>query len=320
MADLPIRGIFEEWEREETARREQSERLKSLFKRAKDDGYNPKALRVAFAEQYATDHFPAAKVAARTSDANDVDLYLAALAGVRTREGDEDLPDHDEETGEIIETQPSGNSGEFEPVQNLHEFTNPALLSSNSQAERQPESTEQSAGANAGEVVPPASSAPHEAEHGTVSSADFQREPASVPLVTDPLSDADAQRLTAGPHHPVGDHANSDGNAVASHASLRSGREEASRLAHNQEIAGSSPAPATSSLGSAADKSGEAGGVTPSASPAPTKLKMNAEFFDEPHPACQRGKFCGGNSKLGLCPECLAAASGVGRGEARVIN
>lgn len=86
MADLPIRGIFEEWEREETARREQSERLKALFKRAKDDGYNPKAMRLAFAEQYAVDHFPAAKVAERSSDAADVDLYLAALAGVRARE------------------------------------------------------------------------------------------------------------------------------------------------------------------------------------------------------------------------------------------
>lgn len=47
--------------------------------------------------------------------------------------------------------------------------------------------------------------------------------------------------------YPGGENANSDGKAVASHASLRSGGAEAARLAHNQEVAGASPAPATSS-------------------------------------------------------------------------
>ena len=41
----------------------------------------------------------------------------------------------------------------------------------------------------------------HEPEQGTASSGDFQREPASVPLVSDPPRDADAQRSTEGPPH-----------------------------------------------------------------------------------------------------------------------
>lgn len=45
--------------------------------------------------------------------------------------------------------------------------------------------------------------------------------------------------------YPGGENANSVGNADASHASLRSGGAEAARLAHNQEVAGASPAPAT---------------------------------------------------------------------------
>jgi len=40
----------------------------------------------------------------------------------------------------------------------------------------------------------------HEPEQGTASSGDFQREPASVPLVSDPPRDADAQRSTEGPN------------------------------------------------------------------------------------------------------------------------
>jgi len=80
---LPIHGIYDEWEREETARRQQSDRLKELFKRAKDEGYNAKALRRAFAERYALEHFTGEKLQKREQDASDVDLYLTALAGVR---------------------------------------------------------------------------------------------------------------------------------------------------------------------------------------------------------------------------------------------
>jgi uncharacterized protein (UPF0335 family) len=39
------------------------------------------------------------------------------------------------------------------------------------------------------------------------------------------------------------------------------------------------------------------------------KLKMNPEFFEAPHPSCQRPSFCGGNSNLALCEDCKARAA-----------
>jgi uncharacterized protein (UPF0335 family) len=39
------------------------------------------------------------------------------------------------------------------------------------------------------------------------------------------------------------------------------------------------------------------------------KLKMNPEFFNAPHPSCQRPSFCGGNSNLALCDDCKARAA-----------
>lgn len=54
-----------------------------------------------------------------------------------------------------------------------------------------------------GDRVAPSPST-NEPGQGTVSSGDYQREPASVPLVSESLRDADAQRSTAGPNsHPV---------------------------------------------------------------------------------------------------------------------
>lgn len=80
---VTLHGLYEEWEREERARRQQSERLKDLFKTAKSDGFNPKGLRVAFAEKYALDHDTGEKLQKRSQDASDADLYLATLAGPR---------------------------------------------------------------------------------------------------------------------------------------------------------------------------------------------------------------------------------------------
>lgn len=104
---LPIHGIYDEWEREETARRDQSDRLKDLFKRAKDEGYNAKSLRQAFAEWYALEHFTGEKLKKRERDASDVDLYLANLAGVRAREIIEEF---DPETGEVLQSSQDGTS------------------------------------------------------------------------------------------------------------------------------------------------------------------------------------------------------------------
>lgn len=51
-----------------------------------------------------------------------------------------------------------------------------------------------------------------------------------------------------------------------------------------------------------------AGGDVSLAPAAPPKLKMNAEFFQDPHPLCQRPGFCGGNSNIALCEKCKSAA------------
>lgn len=133
--NAPIHGLYAEWEREETARREQSERLKALFVAAKANNLNPKALRVAFKERYRIAHQTPDQAAKASELSDEVELYLITLAGVgapaRTREAAEEItsnasnsgalraetaqeeitPDHDPETGEITEPAKPASSG-----------------------------------------------------------------------------------------------------------------------------------------------------------------------------------------------------------------
>lgn len=131
-----IRSFFERWERLETSRRELSDDLKELFSEAKSEGFNSKALRVAFAEKFRVENEPSAKAEKREMDEADADLYLAALAGpshaceasqsyaeVKGRDdvGNTDAIPHDPETGEITEqeqpeTQSSVESRERQTV------------------------------------------------------------------------------------------------------------------------------------------------------------------------------------------------------------
>lgn len=76
-----IRSFFERWERLETSRRELSDDLKELFSEAKSEGFNSKALRVAFAEKFRLENEDHGKAEKREMDEADADLYLAALAG-----------------------------------------------------------------------------------------------------------------------------------------------------------------------------------------------------------------------------------------------
>jgi uncharacterized protein (UPF0335 family) len=107
-----IRSLYGRWQAQEADRRDQQQWFKDFFAEAKSLGFNPKALRVAFAEQYADAHDDADKLRKRAETGADVDLYLAALARVR-----EDTPEHDAETGEIVEDEPeheAASSGDFE--------------------------------------------------------------------------------------------------------------------------------------------------------------------------------------------------------------
>lgn len=118
--DLPIRKLYDRWERFEDSRREMSDDLKELFAEGKASGHNPKAMRIAFAERYRQTHDDADKRAKRELQDEEVELYLAALAGVpaRAREIIEEFPpvppfvaisssgnevSYDAETGEVIE-------------------------------------------------------------------------------------------------------------------------------------------------------------------------------------------------------------------------
>lgn len=151
--DLPIRKLYDRWERFEDSRREMSEDLKELFAEGKAGGHNPKAMRIAFAERYRQTHDDADKRAKRELQDEEVELYLAALAGVpaRAREIIEEFPPvpsfvatssggseyaYDAETGEVLDTSstaprkdgsgsgtasaPRVNDGDGEPENSLY--------------------------------------------------------------------------------------------------------------------------------------------------------------------------------------------------------
>lgn len=100
VAGVTIAGLFAEWEREETARRDQSERMKAIFAVGKSNHLNPKALRAAFRIRYAELHQTAEE---RTkAEANDtvISEYLEVLAGLPGR-AREIIEEFDAATGEI---------------------------------------------------------------------------------------------------------------------------------------------------------------------------------------------------------------------------
>lgn len=81
--------LYEIWEPQEDARRQISEDLKELFAEAKGNGYNPKALRKAFAERYRLDHQTDEQALKANQTDEDTELYLSALARVRESDADD---------------------------------------------------------------------------------------------------------------------------------------------------------------------------------------------------------------------------------------
>jgi len=78
-----LRSIYARWERLEEEKRATAEDLKELFAEAKGNGYEPKALRIAFRLKAAAEGPGAAETAATAAL---VETYIAALsfdAGVR---------------------------------------------------------------------------------------------------------------------------------------------------------------------------------------------------------------------------------------------
>lgn len=180
-------------------------------------------------------------------------------------------------------------------------ITNPALAASNSDADAPVPS-----GA-AKEVSPDASFAPIQPETANQAHSASDVNPAKGVV---------AAANEGGENEPVAD-------VVTTETAMEvapGGNTEADPVVSASVVEIGAPSSLT---GSAADKSGEAGGVSPSGSPAPTKLKMNVEFFDEPHPLCRDKEFCGGNSNLVLCEKCRSAVGIDGHvhdADERVLN
>lgn len=226
-ADLDlVNQFYDRWAPYEGRRRDISDDLKELFAEAKGNGLNPKALRAAFAEKYRIDNQTSDEAEKRLRNDDDFELYMQALARVRESDDESDpvitttnasVPvGFDPETGEEITTEI--DRLKIEPLTHTA-APSPQVV----QADHGGESDDTALAAG-----------PDEPEHGTVSSGDYQREPASVPLVSEPLRDADAQRLTAGPFSEPGNGqagampvsagaqstGNVDGSAGRSHSSL----------------------------------------------------------------------------------------------------
>lgn len=82
--------LYDRWAAEEADRRDQQERLKELFSEAKDDGFNTKALRAAFRQRFDDEYLTDDQREKRATNDADTDVYLSALARVRTRGADSD--------------------------------------------------------------------------------------------------------------------------------------------------------------------------------------------------------------------------------------
>jgi hypothetical protein len=127
-----------------------------------------------------------------------------------------------------------------------------------------------------------------------------------------PALDGGGGSAASAEDHPGGENANSAGNAGTSHASHDAAVEKKpSREAHNLEIAGASPAPATipEPVPGAAASEGAARGPAPSGVPSNVvPIKKQWKQSDPAHPDCLNPAGCGGFSNLGLCPQCKQAA------------
>lgn len=208
---------------------------------------------------------------------------LHVARGARTRGADEvttsnaSVPEgFDPETGEEVTA----------PV--------PASAASNSQAERRPESTEQSAGANAEERAP-ASSAPIQ----PVTAA----QTVATPMASSPLAERGSVESSAT------DEVSAFAGATITDRGVCSAQPDQSEITPvpNQALVGAN------SLGSAADKS-ESGGVSPALS-APRTHNPETHFLSSRGLArlhgCQNPENCGSSQpRTRLCFSCSVAHDG----------
>lgn len=99
--------------------------------------------------------------------------------------------------------------------------------------------------------------------------------------------------------------------ASSSAQPLQQDSAEVARGAHNPEVAGSIPAPATKPAPRVdTDQGASDGSIVPTAPVASNvvALRKQTQHSDAPDPRCLKPATCGGFSNLGLCPGCRAAA------------
>lgn len=259
-----LRGMVGEIEASDDRIASENKHKSSIYKRAKDEGYNVKALRKVIAARRMDE-------VDRSKLDEDFDLYMMHLEGVAhahveiIEEFDADEPDHDPETGESIEPD------HFSDLPNM--VTEPASSEAQVRAER--------------------SAWP-----------DHPSQPATDPK---PVTAADSE--VSGQECPadLATHQPETANKLPAQESSGSTNGESPTL-HKSKAAPPASVDAYVNDGEGGvERSNE---VVTAGETAPTakKLKMNREFFDAPHPACQRPEFCGGNSNLGLCEKCKVAA------------
>lgn len=189
-----ISAIFASWSNEEDQRGEQQERLKQLFANAKDAGYNTKALRAAFKEHYRLQNQTNEQADKRAKTEGDVELYLVALARVPAH-----VREDNQSTAARKDVQTAQGSKPTVPA-DLLVGSGKGPAGTQAPPVDTPSQLEETQRQGESEQRRDDGSQPHEPEQSTVSSGDFQREPTSVPPVSDPPRDVDAQRSTEGTH------------------------------------------------------------------------------------------------------------------------
>ncbi len=247
IADDILRAGFERWQRLEGEKQAISDDLKELFSELKGQGFDGKALRAAFRTVAKADDMDAQEHNAI------VDLYVGSILGPRA-----------EEVGTINATRrraarEENSNRDNSVVATLRANPNLAIVEAAALVKSTPKNsnTNSQRPSSANDLTGDVSSS---LGAGQVPQIQESQANATDGSAGDPADDAVPDGVASRASVGAGtDATNQPETAIEPTAEgnqpLRSGGAEAARLAHNQEVAGASPAPATKpSPGVAADK------------------------------------------------------------------
>lgn len=285
--------LYERWEPQENKRRQISDDLKELFSEGKADGFNPKAMRKAFAERYRLDHQTAEQREKAEATDDETELYLSALARVRESDKDSDTDSRAKvSTGNAVNAKArhgeGGTDGSGE-TSRLSEGS--GTLASHSQPATDPK------------PVVAAAAAPRGASESEIGG---QERPADLAT----SSTESRPSVEAGEAHAPHQGDGSAGSPLAG-----AGSDEDRQLIQPNQPQVDSGTGAQAEPDTVESAGGE--NVAPSGAYEPpsnvTELrpaKKQWKHSDKAHPDCLNPSGCGGFSNLGLCPQCKEAAAG----------